>query len=383
MFAQGRYSLALFAGLCFTIFVCDLSLCAKDKSGTQLLWSFDLRGVGYGTGAPNPEYLALVHRSSGVLFVDQSKVLAYFVDVNPTHQLQARGESNRFQLHLLLVDAENSHVLASESVPTSLGLSQVFAASNGQILVLAANVLRSYSGSLQLLSQEALPAFDGGETWIAAVSPAGKTLLLIHPHPGDNVVDIFARRADDLGTIRNWRQRGGFRLSCMDDYVYERGSDQLEAAALVRIDSNEWTIVHPKLSKPGSWTVSAIRGEGLIFVSSQGLFIGDISGNIQPLGRLPSGFTPATATASSRNGFFVAAPLVRYEARPFAMGPKVVEFRIEVYDVGQRELSTEMNVKPLAASSTLRVGLSPQGDKLAVMNSYMLSVHAVSEAARQ
>jgi hypothetical protein len=274
-------------------------------------------------------------------------------------------------------------MLADVSVPTALEPSQVFVASNGRILVLAANVLRSYSSSLQLLSQEALPTLQGATTWIAAVSPAGKTLLLIHPHPADNVVDIFARRADNLSGIRRWRQPGGFRLSCLDDYVYERPSDQLEAAALVRIDTNESTVVHPKLTKPGSWTVSAIPGQGLVFVSSQGLYVGDISGDMQPLGRLPTGFTPAMATASSRNGVTVAVPLIQYEIRPFVIGAKAVEFRIQIYDIDQRRLSTELNMKPLAASPTIRVALSPRGEILAVMNSYMLTVHSIGEAARQ
>jgi hypothetical protein len=379
MFARRKPPLARLLGLGIALLICHLQLTAKENSRTQLLWSFDLRGVGYRTDVPNPQYLALVHRSSGVLFVDESKVLAYFVDVNSTQQLQSRGESNRFQLHLVLVDAENSRVLATESVPTALTLSQVFVASNGRILVLAANVLRSYTSSLQLLSQEALPTFDRDESWIAAVSPADKTLLLIHPHPSDNVVEIFARHADDLSTIRNWRQRGGFRISCMDDYVYERQSDQLEAAALVRIDSNEWTIVHPKVTRPGSWTVSAIAGQGLIFVSSDGILFGDLSGNVQPIGRLPREFTPVNAAVSSRDGSIVAAPLVRYQTLPFNVGAKAVEFRIQIYRLGQQKLAAELNLKPIAASFAVRIGLSPRGNKLAVMNHYMLSVHALEQ----
>ncbi len=368
-------------GVCLALLVCTASLCANDKPGARSIWSFDLRGVGYRADAPNPEYLALVHRTSPVLFVDDGKVLAYFVDVNPTHQLQTRGENNRFQLHLLLLDVESSHVIASASLPTSLAGCQVLVASNGHILVNAANALRAYSDSLQLLSEELLPS--SGDTWLATVSPAGKTLLLIQPHAQDGVVDIFARRADTLEAIRSWRQHGEFRISCLDDYVYERVSDELERAALLRLDTNQWTIVNPKLRIRGSWTVSAVPGQRLLFVSSQGLYLGDISGNMQALGRIPNGFTPATASVASRNGAIAAVPLTRYQVTPFAVGVKITDFRVQVYDLGEQQLFAELNMKPIGQLPAIRAALSPRGDKLLVMNSHMLSMHAIREAARE
>lgn len=345
-------------------------------SKPEPLATIDLRAYGYTIQAPNSQYLQFLHDASGLEFVNDHTLLAYFLEINASPVLERRGENKRFQLHLILLDSDTGKQQASTVVPASLTVTQVFVSAGGHVIVNTGNALRSFSSSLQPIAENVL---QGGE-WLATMSPTGRTLFLAHAVSTLQIggeIEIYGRDADSFVSVGEWTLPAGNNLYSLDKFLLERDSNQYGPAKFLALASNLATDAIINAPSAGTWQTTAMGSDSVLFASDRGVYLAGIGTDPVMIAGAPKGYGLAGRLAICRNQEFVAVPWESFTFGPIGLPAKITGLRADVYDVQTRHTVRTIDIKPRSAQPAFRLAISPIGKRLAVMNDYEVAIYAI------
>jgi len=359
---------------------------ASSQLGTPIpLWSAE--AVQDLSGTRNSHAPLLLDRNrAGVTFLDENQLIVHEVSPN-NGQGPSTGSAEMpkpFRLHASVLGADSGKPLFSKDWATSVSNTSVDLVSGGILIRTGATLRRLTKGLAEIQDMTFRDNVRGdGVHWDIlrlSVSATGRTVLVnrIDQNADESHLDIFD--ADTLSPRYSWKQSPAlyhlYSISDSEIAAADHNQDGLLRTSFGRL---EWKQSGGRF-KSGCLNLPTFVGNDRVLVQDcERLLLMDEEGHANLLYRLDETEGLAGKFAFSSNGRFVAFCLAQMEVKKHIFSESSVHTigrNIAVYDLSAKKTVLTVSVAPLAKND-YDFALSPDGDKLAVLNDRRVSVYLV------
>jgi hypothetical protein len=357
----------------------------KTGGAIAASWSADLRpAIG---SAPLGLVVGRGHETllpiKSLWFQDNSTVVATFVTREEKHTALSKRDQSDANLPLRLcaifIDVSTRKVTSTQSWPTESRFARIVAVNNGNVITQRGDLLTLYSSDARELRRLSLPpvAPDYLTGWFPHASPTGSNILFATPNPRETSPRPWIWvNASTLEIARSWKevQSGGVAISDTTISMIACGFYPYRCKQNVEVKSltTEWKTIAAEEGRPGfaPWlsedTLFRFLNEDTIFLSGNPWKLLKPDGTVVLRGDTP--LEGSMAITSSTGQRFVV-PFFQWKGGVAALdiGAHGELKAISIYDAPFHEQSYRLEVKGPKIREQVKLALSPDGSKLAIL----------------
>lgn len=379
-------STALFAIACFLSSATGAAV-AQHNEPVTAKWRVDIRpAIG---GTPLPVVWGRVQEFKGppktsLWFTDNNTLIATFVTRegkgNPkVSRRDASDETLPLRLRAVFLDAATGRITDTTDWPSQSRDAAIVATHDGKLVAQTGDELTLYSSSLGVLKKLKLPTQEKYD-WRAHPSATGKHILFLSTK--------FAFSSAELKT-GSWLWVETDSLQILQSWEDTQTGDVSISDGKIAMVACEWVFsCEPKVeikSLSTGWATIAGSDRRLVphFVGEEMLFLtGNATSMIRTDGKVvfaedgPSQVCFGASAFVSTDGQRLVLPTCRLKGQvaAFDIGGHGVLKTILVYDVPSHAKSHTLEVKGPKIKDEIQFAISPDGSKLAVLNSETVQV---------